>query len=294
MVQTIPEPIREAAVAGMFYPGDEDQLAQEVDAMLDAASEVDVFGEVVGLICPHAGYSYSGATAAVGYRSVRGEHYDAVIVMGPSHRESFEGASVFARGGYETPLGIVPVDEELAETIVANEKGDIRADWVAHRVAHVSFRQGLRGEHAIEVQLPFLQRAVVDLKIVPMVVGHYDSAMCQRIGDAIVDAISERRVLIVVSSDLYHGEDDAACRVSDTQTLGTIETRNFEAFAQGVNGRTLQACGSGAILIFMQMAERLGVNRAQVIASTNSNEVMGRKGGYVVGYGAVAWTRGDR
>lgn len=291
MGQTILDPIREAAVAGMFYSGEADQLAHEVDAMLNGAPEMVLDGEVVGLICPHAGYPYSGAIAAAGYWQVCGESYDAVLVIGPSHRESFEGASVFARGGYETPLGVVPVDRELADAIVAHGKGDIQDGWIGHRLVNDPFRQGPIGEHALEVQLPFLQRTVKDLKIVPMVVGHHDLAMCQQIGDAIVDAMGERRVLIVVSSDLYHGEDDAACRASDTRTLGAIETMNFETFAQGVKERTLQACGSGPILIVMHMAKRLGVDGVRVVACTNSNEVTGRAGGYVVGYGAVVLVR---
>ena len=291
MTQVVIEPIREAAVAGMFYPGEADQLAREVDAMLDGAPEVDLDGEVVGLICPHAGYPFSGAMAAAGYGQVRGESYDAVLVMGPSHREPFEGASVFARGGYETPLGVVPVDEKLADAILANGEGDIQADGVGHRLVSDPFRQGPRGEHALEVQLPFLQRAVKGLKIVPMVVGHYDLAMCQRMGNAIADAIGGRRVLIVVSSDLYHGEDVAACKASDAQTLGVIEALDFEAFAQGVQKRTLQACGSGPILTVMHMAERLRINCARVIGRTNSSEATGRAGGYVVGYGTVALTR---
>ena len=285
------EPVREAAVAGVFYPSDPDRLAHEVDAMLDHAPDMKLEGEVVGLVCPHAGYAYSGPTAAVGYRQVRGQSYDAVVVMAPSHREPFQGASVFAHGVYETPLGAVPVASDLAKAIVRACPGEVVADWVGHRVMPDAFSGGLRGEHAIEVQAPFLQRAIPDVQLVPMVVGHGSPGMCRRIGDAIAEAIGNQKVLLVVSSDLYHGEDERACEASDMRTLSVVAALDAESLAEGLESRSLQACGSGPMLIALRVAEKLGVNRAQILAHTHSNAVTGKRGSYVVGYGAVAFIR---
>jgi len=291
MAAKAPEPIREMAVAGMFYPGDTEQLTRDVDAMLDTAPDVDLDGEIVALVCPHAGYPYSGATAAAGYRQVRGERYDAVIVMGPSHREPFEGASVFCKGSYQTPLGAVPIAEDLASAIVSHGGADVQAGWLGHQIQIDPFRLGPRGEHALEVQLPFMQRVLDDLRILPMVIGQYDPQMCCLIGDAIADGIGDRRVLLVVSSDLYHGENDRACRESDARTLAAIEKLDADGLASGLRDRTSQACGGGPILIALRVAKRLGVTHAEILARTNSNEVMGKEGSYVVGYGTVALVR---
>lgn len=285
------ESLRKAAVAGVFYPDDPNRLTHDVDAMLNAAPDVHLGDEVVGLVCPHAGYAYSGPTAAVAYRQVRGQRYDAVIVIAPSHRESFQGASVFATGMYETPLGAVPVATDLAEAIVRACPGDVVADWAGHRVMPNMLGRGFHGEHAIEVQVPFLQRAIPGVQIVPMVVGHFNPAMCCRIGNAIANATGSQRVLVVVSSDLYHGEDDRACEESDERTLSAVVAMDAKNLAAGLQNRSLQACGGGPMLIALRVAERLGVNKAQILAHTHSNAVTGKRGTYVVGYGAVAFIR---
>lgn len=283
-------PIREPAVAGQFYPAEPDALRSAVDDLLDSRKDPSVAGEIVAVVAPHAGYPYSGSTAAAAYRAIRHRPYDAVVVLSPSHQEMFEGASVYAHGGYRTPLGTVPVEEDLARDILGRDP-DVHASNAGHRVAPPSPLARLRGEHAIEVQLPFLQEAVPDLRIVPIVIAESDFDLCRRLGQAIARASRGRRVLLVASSDLYHGYSYDECIRTDAETLGRIEAFDPEEFSRRVQRQECQACGSAPITTAMVAARGMGADRAAVVARTNSGDATGMKEGYVVGYGAAIFYR---
>ena len=139
-----PGDVRRMAVAGSFYPRDREVLESQVDDLLEASPVAEIDGDIIALICPHAGYPYSGRIAAAGFKQLVGVPFDAVIVIGPSHHDGFRGVSVWDRGGYETPLGIVPVHTELARAIIAQDDA-IRFT-----------RAGHGREHSVEVALPFL------------------------------------------------------------------------------------------------------------------------------------------
>ena len=194
--------VREAAVDGMFYPADPDELADLVDGYLADAPDTAVPGSIAAVISPHAGYIYSGAIAAAAYKNLTPGEYDTVIVIAPSHHLSYDGVSIYDRGPYETPLGRVSLDMELIEAI---REGGARIDDYAG--AHVK-------EHAVEVQLPFLQRTLGDFELVPMVMGNQDYDLCVETARAIADAVKEsgKKVLLVASTDLshYHDHDEAA------------------------------------------------------------------------------------
>ena len=242
----------------------------------------------MALIAPHAGYAYSGPTAGVAYRQIRGRSYDAVVVLAPSHREAFRGASVYAQGSYSTPLGLVPVDVELADAIVSGGGRDIRAGLAGHRV-----KSDGSGEHALEIQLPFLQRALPGAPIVPIVVGATDLPACRRIAKAIVAAAEGRQILIVASSDLYHGHSRKACVDTDTRTLSLVSAMDERGLNASFANGSCEACGSGPILITIMAARSVGADRAEILARTNSNDVTGESGGYVVGYSAVAFVSAE-
>jgi AmmeMemoRadiSam system protein B/AmmeMemoRadiSam system protein A len=267
--------IRKAVVAGSWYPGDPDSLKNEVTTYLENAKLADSDGEIVALIAPHAGHAYSGFTAANSYKQVMGNHYDAVIVLAPSHHEAFYGASVFNKDGYETPLGIVPVEKSIANAIIEADK-NIRFTWEGHR-----------DEHSLEIQLPFLQVAVPDLKIVPIVLWDYSWENCQHLAEAITRAVQGKKVLLVASSDLYHGYSYEECQTTDNRTLKTIAELNPEKLCQDFQNQDIMACGAGGIVVAELVATNLGANKAKIIYQTNSNDVTRSKGGYVVGYGAV-------
>ncbi|OQX86907.1 hypothetical protein B6D60_05195 [candidate division KSB1 bacterium 4484_87] len=271
-----PQDIRKAVVAGSWYSSNPDELREEISSYLENAKLAHISGEILALVSPHAGYAYSGFTAAHAYKQVMGNRYDAVIVIAPSHREAFYGVSVFNKDGYETPLGIVPVKKDIANAII---------DF------HESIRftmEGHREEHSLEIQLPFLQVAVPDLKIVPIVFWDHSWGNCKILADAITQAVKGKKVLLVASSDLYHGYSYEECKTTDNKTLQKILELKPKELCQRFENRELMACGAGGIVVAELVAMSLGADAAEIIFQTNSNDVTRSKGGYVVGYGAVA------
>ena len=277
--------VRPPAVAGQFYPADEGELRTQVEDLLARSRDAEFDGQIVGMVVPHAGYPYSGQTAADAYRQLRGADYDAVIVLAPSHKDACGDAAVFSGDGYETPLGIVPVRRKLAQTIA--ESGDrVSLTQDGHRVLKDP-ANSLRGEHAVEVQLPFLQVVLPGVPIVPTVMGGTSLEACREVADALASACWNQKVLILASSDLYHGHDRDACTESDQRTLDQIVAMAPEQLWEGSREGRLQACGAGPITTLIMAVQQMGATRAQLVSRTSSADVVGSPGSYVVGYGAV-------
>ena len=274
--------IRKPAWAGAFYKADSKRLEQTVTDYLDNAPQVQVPGQIVGIVVPHAGYEYSGPTAAAAYKVVMGQTFDAVVVIAPSHHEPIEGMSVFPGKACETPLGEVAVDQQLARDIVALGKR-IHLSMSGHR------SPSDHAEHSLEVQLPFLQKVFPDgLKIVPIV--FHDSSLdnCKELGEAIAAAIGNKKIFIVASSDLYHGYSYDECQSTDARTLAAVEAFEPEELCQGLEQGTFQACGGGPIASLLFAAKKMGADSVTVVTRTNSADVTGMRGGWTVGYAAVA------
>ncbi len=262
--------LRRPAVAGAFYPGNRLLLRRQVDGFLAKAKKVELEGELIALISPHAGYIYSGPIAAYSYKQLKKKDFDTVILIGPSHRVGFAGASIYNQGPYQTPLGLVEVDSDLASKIIAQDKS-IRYIPQAH----------IR-EHSLEVQLPFLQRTLKDFKIVPILISEPSLKNCQILADAIFKSIKGKKVLIVASTDLSHYQPYNKARQLDKVTLDAIVTLNPEEVAKKGD-----MCGQAAVLTTILLARRLGADKAIVLKYLNSGDTAGPKDG-VVGYGAVA------
>ncbi len=273
--------IRRAAWAGQFYPGNPENLKRMIDQYLDSAPMLDVGGRIIGLVSPHAGYQYSGATAAAGYKQLMDVDFTHVIVIAPSHAELFPGVSIYDGDYYETPLGLIPVDKKLAADIASH--GDmLRLSELGHRTSTD------RAEHSLEVQLPFLQRvAANDFKLVPMVFHDYSVAICRQLANAIVESIGDKKVVIVASSDLYHGYSYDECLETDRRTVQGITSMDGEEFCLYANKGIYQACGAGPIAVLLMVGESLGADRAIVVDQTNSADVTGAIGGWTVGYASV-------
>jgi AmmeMemoRadiSam system protein B/AmmeMemoRadiSam system protein A len=280
--------IRPPAVAGSFYTDDPDELAQTVDELLAGVEGRKVSGRLVALVSPHAGYVYSGHVAAESYALLRGREIDRVVVISPSHVESFRGAAVYDGDGYATPLGVVAVDTEFAARM-AEASPAIALSGNGHDHA-----RGARGEHALEIQLPFLQRVLGDdFQLVPVVMGDRKYETCRALGVALADLIGDDDATIVVaSSDLSHFHDyDEAVRL-DKQVLSSIESWDYYSLSRNFGTRTWEACGGGPIVAAMMASERLGADRATLLKYANSGDVPAGDRDRVVGYSAFAITAG--
>lgn len=269
--------MRAAAVAGSFYPSSPKTLQREVDEFLERVELPRHSGKIYGLVSPHAGYMYSGLTAAHAYGPVKGKTFDAVIVVGPSHQEYFQGISIFPGAGYRTPLGNVPIHEDLRSRIAREDKG-IMISSAGHRT-----------EHSVEVQLPFLQRVLGSFSFVPVVMGDQTADLARNLADAIASAATGMNVLLAASSDLshYHPYDDAVSL--DRRVIDLVEAFDPIGLMDRLEHRQVEACGGGPIVAVMLAAKKLGAKTSHVVHYCNSGDVSGEKGA-VVGYLSAIFT----
>jgi MEMO1 family protein len=271
--------IRKSAIAGTWYPGSPKVLQGDIEDFFLHAPDVRIDGSARGLIVPHAGYVYSGRIAAIAYKIIKGQTFDAVLVLGPSHRAMFHGVSIYDRGGYETPLGIVPVDATLANDIMAQSE-IISYVPAAHRE-----------EHSVEIQLPFLQVVLGEFRFVPLVMGEQDLKTCEQLAESIVNAINGRNILIVGSSDLSHFHSyDKAVKL-DSLVLKRVEKMDGPGLLEDLENNLSEACGGGPAAVTMMVSKKLGANRAKLLKYANSGDVTGDRRS-VVGYASAIFYDG--
>jgi MEMO1 family protein len=267
------QPNRRAAVAGSWYPGRADVLSREIDDYFGRVTEI-VEGDIVGVIAPHAGLVYSGPVAAHAYRQLAGRSYDLIVLVGPSHYVGFEGVAIVLQGAFETPLGSVPVAGDAAAAIAAETT-------LVHELPAAHAR-----EHSLEMQLPFLQRVLPDVPIVPLVMGHQTRQTIVELGDALASALATRRPLFVASSDLSHYHDARQAGRLDRVIVDAVEAFDPEAVERALLRFPDHACGGGPIVSVMRAARRLGAGDARVLRYADSGDVSGDKHA-VVGYMAA-------
>jgi len=272
----VQQDIRKSAIAGSWYPGTAAALQAQIESFFARVTAPPIVGEVVGLLAPHAGYMYSGQVAALAYECVRGKRYDAVIIIGPSHRASFHGVSLYPAGGFETPLGVVPVAEELARAIAAD------CPIVVPIPAVHAF------EHSIEIQLPFLQVALGDFRFVPLLMGDQDRSTCTELARAIGRSVGTAKVLIVGSSDLSHYHPYEVAVRLDRRALDSVAKMDAAALLTDLQRHLAEACGGGPVAVTMMAARQLGADAAIVRHYANSGDVTGDRSS-VVGYGAAVF-----
>jgi len=267
------QPVRRAAVAGTWYSDRPDVLARDVDQCLSHVRE-RIEGEIVGLVAPHAGLVYSGPVAAYAYQAVVGRAYDVVVLVGPSHYVGFEGVAIARRGSFETPLGSVQISEETADAIAA--ASPVVRDLPA---AHAR-------EHSLEMQLPFLQRVLPGTPIVPLVMGHQTPATVAGLAGALSAVLSDRRALLVASSDLSHFQAAPRAARLDAIVVDAINRFDPEMLARAFAKFPDHACGGGPILAVMRASRDLGAADARVTRYGDSGDVSGDKTS-VVGYASA-------
>lgn len=269
-------PVRLPAVAGSFYPAEPRDLEGEVRRLLrEAPAPASAAGRPWGLVLPHAGYAYSGAVAAAGYRTVEGQRFDAVVLLGPSHHLHFRGASVGRYASYRTPLGDLPVDQETVTRLIAGERC-------------VGFRpEAHESEHSIEVQLPFVQVLFGAIPIVPILIGDGAFDTCQRLAAALRRALEGRRPLYIASTDLshYHTYEDA--RRIDERTLAAILEGDPSRFHERAQLGPCELCGASAVTTLLLLSKVAGGRPPVLLAACSSGDVTGSRS-RVVGYAALA------
>jgi AmmeMemoRadiSam system protein B/AmmeMemoRadiSam system protein A len=273
-----PTNVRQPAASGSFYPGDPDELEQTVDELLAEMTTGRFKNPLVAIISPHAGYDYSGHVAAQAFAQLAGRDIETVVIISPCHVESFKGVSVYDGDGYATPLGVVPVDEEFSNQLADSDPLITRSIK-----GHGRNEQG-RGEHALEVQIPFLQRVLSDFRLVPVVMGDQSYETCRALGVSLADLIKDQRTLIVASSDLSHFHSYARAVQLDHKVVTAIEKWDFYCLSRNFASRTWEACGGGPIVAAMMAAQRLGANRAVKLEYANSGDVPQGDRTRVVGY----------
>lgn len=270
-------PIRCSPIAGTWYPGHPEVLSRTIRELLHTPAPVQAVGELVALVSPHAGLRYSGPVAAAGYRLLEQYPFESAVLIGPSHYVPFDGASVYARGAFETPLGHVPVDEELAETIQSREP-QIHFFVEAHD-----------REHCLEMQLPFLQVLAPELSIVPIVMGDQRRANVEIVASAVGDAIAgtSKRVLLIASSDLSHYKSSLVASQMDGQVSRLVEQFEPDGLMDLLEANREHACGGGPIVAILKAARALGAKTASIMRYGDSGDVTGDKS-EVVGYLSAA------
>ena len=279
-----PQSIRQSVIAGSWYPGTEAGLTRTVDDYLGrVAAESLLPGQLIGLICPHAGYAYSGPTAAYAYHQLQGRSVDTVVLMGPSHRAWVGDYAVSVEDAYETPLGLVPLDLEFIAAL-------------AGRVSLTRTRRD--AEHSLEIQLPFLQRQLSGFRLVPIMMSADDPAVARRLADALVETIREQperagHILLVASSDLHHIEDYDQVVRRDQRVVDAVAAYDLEVLAAVLMDPHSTVCGRMPILTACYAGQALGADRSKVLHHTTSGDVTGDRtpGQYTVGYMAAALHR---
>jgi AmmeMemoRadiSam system protein B len=266
--------IRSPAVAGQFYPRNPDRLEAEIQSYFRVEPRLI---PAIGCVVPHAGYMYSGHVAGAVYSRL--ELTQRCIILCPNHTGVGTPLSIMSEGRWETPLGDVAIDTRLAAQLKTNFSF-LAEDSYAHR-----------SEHAIEVQLPFLQTRVKNLTFVPIAVGTGRFESLEMLGNAIAEAITaqQERILIIASSDMNHYESDGITRQKDALAIERVLALDARGLYDVVNRQKISMCGFGPAVAMLTAARRLGANAAELIKYATSGDVSGDRD-MVVGYAGIAVT----
>jgi MEMO1 family protein len=263
--------VREPAVAGKFYSANPEVLRSDLSSYLSPAHE-RVFA--IGCVAPHAGYVYSGRVAGAVFSSI--QIPTRCIVVCPNHTGRGHPLAVMAEGKWSTPLGEVAIDADLAARLLKSCPA-LADDPVAHRF-----------EHAIEVELPFLQTLCPALQIVPIAVGTSRLLLLEELGAALAEVVrsSPREVLMVASSDMNHYEDDETTRMKDHKAIRTMLALDPQGLYQTVINESISMCGFGPAVAMLTAAKLLGATKAELVQYATSAETSGDKE-MCVGYAGI-------
>lgn len=275
-------PIRPSPIAGSWYPANAERLAAEIRGYIDGAVLPNLTGEVIGLIAPHAGYFYSGVTAGYAYRSVQGNVFEGCAVFSPLHDYLPYDLMTSAHEAYGTPLGPVKIDHGLVDLV--SKKIEERAGVGLQHIANDR-------EHSLEIQLPFLQQALVNpFWLLPVMVRTHDPYTLKLAAEAIAEGLEGKKVLLVASTDLSHFYKESEAKELDAVMLKQMMSFSPEGVLKAERSGTGFACGAGAVALMLWTARFLGAERVTLLHHSTSADASGDSS-RVVGYGALAVTR---
>ncbi len=275
--------IKRPNVSGRFYDSHPAQLSQKIDIYFQQADIKPWEKNIQILMAPHAGYAFSGPVAAYAYKAASRQRPKTIIILASTHFHRFQGVSIWPKGQFETPLGALPVDEEMTQQLI-NYDQQFRF-----------YRKAFDQEHSLEVQLPFCQKTFSDFKIVPLIMGQPDFEISQKLAEALNAVIAQRNdVLIVISTDMSHYKPDQKARIIDRKTTEALENFKIEKLWRGCQNRTMELCGYSSVVTGLLYARLRGFGGIQVLHYGNSADASGDQS-RVVGYmAAVIYEKEDR
>ncbi len=264
--------IRRPAVAGMFYPANPEKLQAQITGLFNKVEKTPENNIAIqGIVAPHAGYVYSGLTAAYAYKPLAEKKYTRIIILSPSHREYFGGISIYDGDAWDTPLGRVKIARDVAEKMEASSPAIMRS------------MAGHRDEHGVEVHLPFLQHLYGhDFEFVPVVMGEQSHNNIIELSHALLEVMDDD-TLIVASSDLSHFYSKSVANTLDSVMADRIVHYDPDALENDLSNRITEACGGGLVVAMMKATKRAGIRHSLLLHRSDSGDVSGDNSS-VVGY----------
>lgn len=272
------EEVKKADLAGSWYPASPEKLTGMFEAYLEDAKPDNIPPNIIAVISPHAGYLYSGPVAAYAFKAIADKDVDTVIIIGFSHRKYYDAVSVYDRGVFETPLGDLPVNVELAKQLVmSNDKLYFNPD-------------GFNEENSVEMMLPFIRYVYrdKDIKILPIAIGVQSYENVEILGEGLYQVLKDRdRYIIIASTDMSHYHNYGEANAMDGIAIESLKNMDPKAFFNKVSLKKCEACGSGAVAAAIIAAKKLGADSMEILKYANSGDTVGTKN-RVVGYLSAA------
>ncbi|MDK1029002.1 MAG: AmmeMemoRadiSam system protein B [Anaerolineae bacterium] len=270
--------LRPSPIAGTWYEANPDILKGEIDSYLDSAKLPELRGEVIAVVAPHAGTKYSGGVAGYAFATLRDRSPDIVVVISPMHHPYTEPLITSSHDAYSTPLGAIPIDKKIL-----GELNSILGADLGFGLSPVSQDP----EHSLEIELPFLQRALrSNFKLLPIMLRAQDLRISEGLGKALAKILSDKKTILVASTDLSHFFDQETANKLDAEMLGQIEKFSPEGVFEAEKTGTGFACGYAAVAAVLWAAKELGADAVKVLNYATSGDVT-KDYSSVVGYGAA-------
>jgi AmmeMemoRadiSam system protein B len=253
--------IRKTAVAGLFYPSDKNELSDLINSFYYGMSEPNISG-ITGMVAPHAGYIYSGLTAAHAFHQIKNKNFETVVIISPSHREYFPGISIYSGDAYDTPLGELEIDKLFRKELTEKSENIFEG------------KNGHHSEHGIEVELPFLINAIGFPKIVPIVMGDQRKEFVDELSKILSPLLNEN-TLVIASSDLSHFYTKKVADKLDTVVAERISSFDVDGLQSDLDNKKCEACGGGPIIAMMKACQNFNSDKSTILHRSDSGDITG-------------------